>query len=914
MVKIIQNIMLSSLLFGQTTQQIKQAKSIIENTGLSEIQVKEIAGKQGYSKEQVESAIRKEKKSKSESINNNNYDGINESGKIESVEILNSNNQIQENGQSDSNENLMIENLDSEIIDQSTLSSLKYQPNIKEIDKYFGYDIFDRDPKIFQSTSVGTVDLNYLIGPGDEIIVMLWGETQFREVQLVDREGFVFISEIGQVFVNGLNLKLLESKLFRLFSQTYASLNPQGRKPTTFLDVSLGKLRPLRIQVLGEVAQPGAYTVSPSTTLFSALYYFNGPTKLGSLRDVHLVRGDKKIASIDFYDYLLTGKKPKDQKLQLDDVVFIPPRLKTVTINGEVNRPGIYEVKENEDLLDLIKIAGGLKISAYSNHSQIDRIVPFDNREKLGMDRMILDVDLDEILKGKGGFFIEEGDKIKIESILDQRQNKVDLYGSVTRPGGYEIDSTLKISELIEKANGLLGDAYLKRADIIRISSDLKEELIKINLVKALEDDPEHNIELQGFDKVQIYGKNEMIPKKSVRINGYVKRPGLYSLKENMTLYDLIFISGGFVDQEWKSRSYLERADLIRFDNDRINQNIISFNLGKILNNPDSKDNIFLKPDDEIRVYKKDIFISNKPVTINGAVRNAATYKLKINMSLMDLILEAGGLINDVYNCRIEIARINPQNNSLDKYADMLIISSNSDFEILNYSKNISKVGSFQTLSDIKLKPYDLISIRQDPYFKNQKKVTLFGEVLYPGQYTILTSDEKITDIINRAGGLLPTAYLEASIFKREGEAINFSLNKILKNPKSSFNFNVNDNDELIINPYSNLVAIEGEVNRTGAHKYLPNKRLRYYLKQSGGFTPDADKTNIWVEYPNGDSKEFNRWSLFSPKIIDGSLIKVGKVKEREPLNITEYAKELTAILANLAQTITVLYIAFTPR
>ena len=163
------------------------------------------------------------------------------------------------------------------------------QEDIIESLNYFGYDIFKRDPALFQATSVGAVDPDYLIGPGDEIIVMLWGETQFRQVLTVDREGFVFIPEIGQVFVNGLNLNLLESKLFRVFSQSYASLNPQNRTPTTFLDVSLGNLRPLRVQVLGEVAQPGAYTVSPSATLFSALYYFNGPTFLGSLRDIQLM-------------------------------------------------------------------------------------------------------------------------------------------------------------------------------------------------------------------------------------------------------------------------------------------------------------------------------------------------------------------------------------------------------------------------------------------------------------------------------------------------------------------------------------------------------------------------------------------------------------------------------------------------
>ena len=174
------------------------------------------------------------------------------------------------------------------------------------------------------------------------------------------------------MFVNGLSLDLLESKLFRVFSQSYASLNPQGRAPTTFLDVSLGNLRPLRIQVLGEVAQPGAYTVSPSTTLFSALYYFNGPTTLGYLRVIKLIRGGVKISSIDFYNYLLTGEKPKDQKLQLDDVIFIPSRLNTVSIEGEINRSGIYELRPEESLADLIAIAGNLKITAYMDRAQID--------------------------------------------------------------------------------------------------------------------------------------------------------------------------------------------------------------------------------------------------------------------------------------------------------------------------------------------------------------------------------------------------------------------------------------------------------------------------------------------------------------------------------------------------------------
>ena len=222
-------------------------------------------------------------------------------------------------------ESVILDPPDSEMTTEEELVLETTAEPSREATSYYGYQIFQGDPGAFQASTFGAVDPNYNIGPGDQIIVMLWGETQFRQVLTVDREGFVFIPEIGQVFVNGLNLSLLESKLFRGLSQSFASLNPQGRKPTTFLDVSLGNLRPLRIQVLGEVAQPGAYTVSPSATLFSALYYFNGPTTLGSLRDIRLIRGGKELVSIDFYDYLLTGKKPKDHSLSQPPTCSVYP-------------------------------------------------------------------------------------------------------------------------------------------------------------------------------------------------------------------------------------------------------------------------------------------------------------------------------------------------------------------------------------------------------------------------------------------------------------------------------------------------------------------------------------------------------------------------------------------------------------
>ena len=212
--------------------------------------------------------------------------------------------------------------------------------------------------------------------------------------------------------------------------------------------------------------------------------------------------------------------------------------------------------------------------------------------------------------------------------------------------------------------------------------------------------------------------------------------------------------------------------------------------------------------------------------------------------------------------------------------------------------------------SDFKLLPYDLVSVRPDPFFKGQKQVTVLGEVLYPGQYTIIDSKEKVTSIIERAGGLLPNAYLQSSQYYRNEIKINAPLEKIIKNPKSKLNFIVQNGDEIIINSNPNLVFIRGQVNNPGVHKYVPGKRLKYYLALSGGLNQKADRNNIWVNYPSGDSKKYDRLSLISPKIIDGSTIVVGTEESSEPLDKTEYAKEITSIIANLAQALAVVVLA----
>ena len=871
------------LIDGQTNDQIKQAKDLIKNSGMNETEIKSAARSQGYSDEQIENAAQKiNQKNTSNSPDkediDNSYD--NQNLTIDEQNLISSNDPPEQ----EQNKQQKVETAGGAIT-------------------FFGYDIFNGDPALFQATSAGAVDPNYLIGPGDEIIVMLWGETQFRQVLTVDREGFVFIPEVGQVFVNGLNLNLLESKLFRVLSQSYASLNPQNRKPTTFIDVSLGNLRPLRIQVLGEVAQPGAYTVSPSATIFSALYYFNGPTVAGSLRDIKLIRNGKEIVSIDFYDYLLTGKKPKDQKLLLDDVIFIPKRLKTVTISGQVKRPGIFELKPNESLIDLISMAGDLSVTAYLDRAQIDRIVPFNKRIELGMDRMVSDVDLKEIIENDKKYPLQDGDGIQVFSVLDGRENIVNLTGAVTRPGSYELEDSLSLSQLILKAGGLLGDAFMERADIVRINPDIGEELIKINLENVLDEESEEDILLKSLDRITVHSKTEMISSRYVSIAGHVKNAGTYDLLDNMKIYDLLFISDGYIDDDWLKQTYLLRADLIRFDKDKISKRIIPFNLGQVLDDQSSKHNFLLESGDEIRVYSKNVFNTNRNTTISGSVRNPGEYLLKKDMTIKDLILEAGGVSDDVFRYKIEVARIDPLNTNDKTFAEIINLEMDNDYTISNIQYSFEKKEDEIILerNDFKLNPYDFISVRPDPYFMMQQKVSIQGAVYYPGIYVLHSPDENLANLIDRSGGLRPKAYPAASSLTRNEMNIRLDLEKIIKNPKSKQNINLQSGDVIFIAQKPDMIIIKGEVVSPGVFKHTKGKRVKDYISMAGGFTVNAEKKEIWITFPSGVSKKYNRW-YSNPKVLDGSIITVGKEEEQEPFDPTEFAKEVASILADFAQ------------
>jgi len=976
-------------LFSQSASEIKNE---LRKVGLTVEEAKSIARDSGLLDNDIPSNNSQDG-SKLNLSNDKLLENISE--KIELDQTLNSNS---DNVSSNLAEFDMIE---PETVDNLNGQLFDNQNNQNDIDSnYFGYNVFFNDPEIFQNSFSEAIDPNYVIGPGDEVVIMLWGDTELNNSYTVSSEGYLFIDNIGQVFVNGLKMSLLEKKLKKLLKKVYSSLDPKSGPATTFFDASLGSsvLRPLRIFCVGEISKPGAYSIKNSSTVFTSLYYFNGPTIEGSLREIKLIRNEKEIANIDFYDFLLYGKKNNDVQVLTDDIVFIPPRGKTVTVKGEINRPLIYELKMDEGLISLIDIAGGLSASTDINIVQIERILPYKERKPNGVDRILMDVNLDDLLESEDDFSLSDRDIITFFKIGETVGNSVTINGAVNRPGSYGYFDSMLLSDLIEKADGLTTYAYYDKVDIVRLTETGEEEFLDVNLYKALNGDILNNINLFSGDVVQIFSSLEMKystdviisghvlspgtkpfrdgmtvydliflgggfenelhfknafldradlirtsnkdftksltkfnlkdvldgngianlklimgdeiklyslndiygeENQSITIRGEIKNPGVYPLYKNYKLYDFIFLAGGFQDKQFEKNIFKERVDIIRIAENGIDKDLISINLNSILNDTSSVDNINLKNGDILTFYSRTDILIDEPIEISGIVNNPGVYELKNKMTLKDLIFEAGGLTQQNSRFLVEVSRVQ-SSGRIDSY------SSVESYEIDNYfniiGNSIAKNNEFiDNSNNILLKAYDFISIRPNPFFAKQHKVNVLGLVYYPGEYALQSPNEKVSDILYRAGGLRADAYPRASTFIRDGVEINLSFEQLIKNPRSRYNFSLVDGDTITIGSKTNTIFIEGAINSPGAYQFIKNSRLNDYIELAGGFTKQASKFSSYISYPDGKSKPI-KFLRRSPKVLDGSTIYIGTKEEVEKFSATEYVTNLTSIWADLTQ------------
>lgn len=766
--------------------------------------------------------------------------------------------------------------------------------------QYFGYDVFQNNAKAFAPNESGPIDPGYLIGPGDVLRLYIWGSVELQYELTVDKEGRIFIPVAGQVFVSGIEYKNLQQKLTSYLSKFYDGLSQEP--PTAFLDVTLAKLKPIRIYVLGEVAKPGAYNMSSFATVFNALYSFGGPLNSGSLRDIRVIRNQKIISKIDLYDYLLKGQLIGDTRLQDNDMIFVPPRGKTVSVKGEIRRPAIYELTSEENLQKLLTYSGGLLSTAYLGRSQINRIIPFSERANSKLEREVVDISLNHIVKDSADYNLYDGDILTIFPILDKVENFVTINGSVYRPGNYELSKAPTLKKLIENAYGLLPETYYGKADIIRTRPDETNEFITVDLQLALKDDKVNNVKLEPRDQVKIYSIYDLVDKKTVSISGYVKQPYSIPFADSLTLYDLVFRAGGLQDPFFRGKAYLLRADLIRVNPDGVTTRIIPFDLQELLKEKSVK--LDLMPGDKVFIYKADVDkVVDKFVTIEGEVKKPGQYPLNTNMTIPDLILQAGGYTEQSLRTEAYVSRLRPSGYSGEKLTEVLTIPLPIDF------RKISRNTTDSSKTNFYLEHRDIVIVRKNPNYEPQRTISLKGEVKYPGTYVLENKNETLLELLKKAGGPTAEAFLFGTYFNRGGKRVIADFQKLYEDEDENQDILLHQGDDIFIPKRPNSVLVGGEVNTTGLFKYFDGSEVKDYISLAGG---EKDSANyILYTQANGSTKKVG-FGFFSsnPTVTDGSIISVTKLPPPAPSEKVDWGTTIRDVFAIVTSAVTIIVLA----
>jgi len=650
----------------------------------------------------------------------------------------------------------------------------------------FGYSLFESSPETFQQPAFGPVDPAYPLGPGDEVVLEVWGDTEFRVERTLDREGGVNLPDVGRVVLAGLTLDEVRDTLRRRLSRYYSGLAESDADATTHLSVTLGNLRVIRVFVLGRARRPGGYDLSAASTVFHGLFFAGGPLTSGTLRDIRVIRGGKEIAVLDVYDYLRTGRRDGDVRLENDDTIFVPPIGPRVSVEGEVRQPGIYEVVPGEDLATLLDTAGGFTETAFPGRIQVERILSAEQQVSTGEDRRLFDWAFDR----DGSQALRDGDVVTVFPITNRLQNFVKVSGEVRRPGTYELDGDTTLTDVLRQAGGLLETAFLERAEIVRTYDDQRREQIPVNLASVHEDSSK-DVVLARRDEIRVYSIWDLEDPRSVSIYGEVRSPGKFELRENMTL--------------------------------------------------------------------------------------------------ADLVLQAGGPLESAYLDEVEVSRIDPKASSESSTARVHRVAVGPDY----LSGEASR---------FRLQAYDNVFVRERPYYELQRNVVVRGEVQFPGVYTLQRPRETLAEVIERAGGLKPTAFPAGFSLHRSKEALGriaLNLERALEEPASNDNVILFAGDSLFVPEEPKTVTVRGAVGYPTSLVYEKGWSIGDYIARAGGTMDKADKGQVRVVYSTGAAARVKKlW--FDPHVLPGSTIVVPE-KAESGTDWGNVIRETASVLASFA-------------
>lgn len=674
----------------------------------------------------------------------------------------------------------------------------------------FGHDIFRSRTLTFEPNENMATPENYRLGPGDEVVIEIWGDNEALINQIISPEGRISISGIGPVQLSGLTIDEASSKIRKALSTKFSGLD--GTKSS--VSVTLGRIRTIQVNVLGEVNTPGTYRLSAFSTVFNAIYRAGGVTATGSLRNIRVVRSGEEIASVDVYGYLMDGRTDVDIRLQEGDAIIVPTYGKLVEITGKVKRPMKYEMKEGESVGTLLQYAGGFASDAFRSNLSLVR--------QTGDEREIFTIEENDYASS----MLEDGDAVDVGASLDRFSNMVEIRGYVFRPGQYQLGGDIAtVRQLVSFAGGPTEDAFLPRAVLMREKDDLSVETVSVDLGAVLSGTSE-DVLLRKNDVLVVSGIHELEDRGTLTINGMVARPGEFVFADNTTIEDLI--------------------------------------------------------------------------------------------------LQAGGLLEGASTARVDVARRVMDSGSTEA----------SDTLGITFSFPIKDGFAVDGGEDFILEPYDVVSVRRSPGYREQTYVNLDGAVTFPGQYQLVNKEERVSELIARAGGVTDQAYLKGARILRvnanaDSEALQrltmnqssarrdslsidvytdsynvaIDLEMALKHPGSDYDVVLKTGDVITIPEYSGTVRVIGEVMFPNAVTYEPGKSVKYYVNAAGGYNVNAKRSKAFIVYMNGSAA---RGGSLSTKVEPGCTIVVPARPERDRMSVAELSS-ITSASSSLASVIAVL-------
>tara|TARA_B110000211_G_scaffold154358_1_gene175188 strand:- start:257 stop:2818 length:2562 start_codon:yes stop_codon:yes gene_type:complete len=733
----------------------------------------------------------------------------------------------------------------------------------KESDVY-GYNIFKGNGFLtFQANSNISTPSDYILGTGDNIYVDIYGESESYFNGQISPEGEVIFENIGPINLNGLDIKMAKRRLKSKFSKVYSGLVNNR----TFINVSIGVPRTIKVNIVGEVNLPGTYSFSALNTVYNAIYVAGGINENATLRDIKVFRNNKLINTVDIYNYLNSGDGSSNVRLENDDLILVGPYSNRIRIEGEIKNPGRFEFTKNESLKDLLNYAGGFSEKAFKKSIKLTRVI--DNQ------LMVMDVNEDQYKS----FEPKSGDLFKVDRILETYKNRVILKGAVQRPGIFSLDDKMTVSQLIKKANGLKPDALIANAYIKRTNSDFSTINISFNLDKLIKGEIE-DIILNKEDVLTIISKNDLINDQFIKISGEVSKPGIFPYSNDISLSDIIILSGGFNDKSFANRIEITRRISKNSLTEQNISEIITLDLSSDL---DSLETIILEPYDEVIIRKNPNFYAQRYVSIEGQVNYPGKYAISsFNERISNLLERSGGIKSFAYKKGATLIR-------------------KTEF-FKKDSEEIKQINSLNNLKDKLNKDPELLTESESLLLKRiENSLKILGDQSNNEKdFLSYAKRERINDIVKR------NSLNEDQISIGQSEAIGINLDEIIQNPESKSNLLLQEGDLLIIPKKQETVRLRGMLLYPTTVRFKNNKSFKYFINSAGGFDVNAKRSGAYVVYANGDvsrTKKFLFLNIY-PKIEPGAEIIVPAQPIKSPIGVSQILNYTTG-LATLILAIT---------